>query len=181
MPSSVQNTYLTYTNVNTFISGDVDRSVCVSFSASTANADNIIFSIGSALTSGTGGCNTHFGLSVIDASHVTVYGMCHAFDNNNIALGQSILYDGNFHQICVTYRSSSAELCVYLDLLSPQCLTRSNVPYNTGLGDLRIGWWPDNNRQFNFARGGLIQLASLFAETINQSCVNLQYQINNIG
>ena len=181
MPSSVQSTYLTYSNVNTLISGNVDRSVCVSFRANTSNADDIIFSIGSALTTATGGCNTHFALSVVNASHVTMYSMCRAYDNRNIPVGQSTLYDGAFHQVCVTYASSTAELCVYLDLLPPQCLIRSNAPYNTSLGDLRIGWWPDINRQFDPSGGGLIQWVSLYAQTINQSCVAFQYQVNNMG
>jgi hypothetical protein len=181
MPSSDQGTNLTYTNANTLISGDLSRSGCVSFRASASNADNIIFSIGSSLTTASGGCDTNFALSVINASHVTIYGMCPLFDNPNIPVGQSILYDGAFHQVCVTYDNTISTLCVYLDLLSPQCLIRSNAPYNTSLGDVRIGWWPDNNRQFVASGGGLIELVSLFNVAINQSCVAFQYQVNNMG
>ncbi|CAF2676651.1 unnamed protein product [Rotaria sp. Silwood2] len=120
MPSSVQTTYLTYSSANTLISGDASRSGCVWFRA------------------GTGGCNQHFALSVIDASHVTIYGMCGAYDNANINVGQSVLYDGSFHQVCVTYNNVNSQLCIYLDLSPPNCLTRTNVVYNTGSGDVRI-------------------------------------------
>ena len=117
----------------------------------------------------------------MDASHVTIYGMCLSYDNNNIALTQSILHDGSFHQLCVTYDTNTRYLCVYLDLLPPVCLTRTNARYNTGLGDVRIGWWPDNNRQFDATGGGLIRALSLFNTTINQACVNYLYQTNIIS
>ncbi|CAM4838034.1 unnamed protein product [Rotaria magnacalcarata] len=181
MPSFIQGTYLTYSGANTIISGDLSRSGCVWFRASPSNADNIIFSIDSALSTTTGGCNQQFALSVIDASHVPLYGMCGAYDNNDIYVGQSTLYDGAFHQMCVTYNNINVQLCVYLDLLSPQCLTRTNAAYNTGLDDVRIGWWPDLNRQFVSTGGGLIQLLSLFDTAINQTCVTYQYQNNFMG
>lgn len=183
MPSSDQGTYFTYTNANTHISGDLSRSGCASFRANTSNADNIIFSIGSNLTTwhNNTGCNMNFALSVIDASHVSVYGMCPSYDNVNILVGQSTLYDGTFHQICVTYDNTVPKLCIYLDLQSPQCLNRSNPSYNTGLGDVRIGWWPDGNRQFTASGGGLIRFVSLFDTAINQNCVAYHYQVNYMG
>jgi hypothetical protein len=50
MSSSDHSTYLTYLNANTFISGDLSRSGCASFRANISSADDIIFSIGSSLT-----------------------------------------------------------------------------------------------------------------------------------
>lgn len=59
MPSSDQGTNLTYKGANTQISGDDSRSACVVFRASSVNQDNIIFSIGSTLTTWNDrfGCN----------------------------------------------------------------------------------------------------------------------------
>ena len=181
MPTADQGTNLTYSNANTLISGDLSRSGCATFRASTSNVDNIIFSIGSSLITSNGGCNQHFALSIIDASHVTLYGMCAAYDNNNIYVGQNTMYDGTFHQICVTYDPTVSQLCVYLDLVPAQCITRTNVAYNTGSGDVRIGWWADLNRPFLATGGGLIKLVSLFNTPINQSCVTYQYQTNISG
>jgi hypothetical protein len=181
MPAADQGTYLTYSNNNTLISGDISRTGCATFRASSVNGDNIIFDIGSSLTTSTGGCGQHWALSVIDASHITMYGMCGGYDNYNIYAGGSTLFDGSFHQVCVTYDRTVPQLCVYLDLLSPQCITPSSSAYSTGLGDVRIGWWPDMNRQFVASSGGLIKLVSLFNVVINQSCVTYQYQVNNIG
>jgi hypothetical protein len=181
MPSLDQGTNLTYLNANTLINGDLSRSGCATFRANTINADNIIFDIGSSLATSSGGCNQHWTLSVINASHVTMYGMCGPYDNYDIYTGQSTLYDGAFHQVCVTYDNSISQLCIYLDLFPSQCLIRTNPVYDTGLGDVRIGWWPDPNRQFLASGGGLIELVSLFNTAINQSCVAYQYQVNNIG
>jgi len=183
MPASDQGTSLTYINANTQISGSVSRSGCALVRASSINADNLVFSIGSHRTtpSTPSGCNEHFALSIISSSSVTVYGMCGTYDNGNIGLGQSILYDGNFHQLCVTYDSSNLQLCVYLDLYSPTCLIRSNPLYNTGSGDVRIGWWPDGNRGFISSGGGLIKSVALFNTAVNQTCVTYQYQNNFAG
>ncbi|CAF1483011.1 unnamed protein product [Adineta ricciae] len=181
MPSTDQGTYLTYPNANTLISGYLSRSVCATFRASAANVDNIIFAIGSSFSTATGGCNEHFALSVINASYVTVYGMCGPYDNSYIYTGQNTLYDGYFHQICVTYDNSDVQLCIYLDSSPPQCLIRTNPHYNTSLGDVRIGWWPDLNRNFTATGGGLIKWVSLFDKAINQSCVAYQYQNNFSG
>lgn len=179
MPSSSKGTNLTYKGNNTKISGDVSRSGCVVFRANAVNYDNIIFEIGSSFTTwnNSKGCNTHFALAIYNASHVTVYGMCSDFDNSAIPVGRSNLQDSQLHQLCVTYDNKTDYLCVYLDLSSPQCLRRLNPPYNTSLGDVRIGWWPDGNRQFNASGGGLIRSLSLFNTAINQSCVS--YIFNN--
>lgn len=76
----------------------------------------------------------------MDTSHITVYEMCLSYDNNNIYVGQNTMYNGAFHKICVTYDNTIAKLCFYLDLVALQCITRSNPAYNTGEGDVRIGW-----------------------------------------
>ncbi|CAF4179034.1 unnamed protein product [Rotaria sordida] len=138
MPSSDEGTNLTYLNANTVIRVDVSRSVCAVFHDTTLNTKNLIFAFGSNLTTwdGLAGCNQHFALAIED---VSVLGMCIPYDNYNISLSQSILYDGFFHQICATYDYTVSKLCIYLDLLTPQCITRSNGPYNTSLGDVRIG------------------------------------------
>lgn len=113
-----------------------------------------------------------------NASHVNVYGMCGTYDNPNVALTQSILFDGNFHQLCLTYETNSRQVCVYLDLFSPTCFTRLPSPYNTGLGDVRVGWWSDGIWQFQSIGGGLIRSVSLFDIAINRTCVNYVYNNN---
>ncbi|CAF4155946.1 unnamed protein product [Rotaria sp. Silwood2] len=160
-----------YRNANTRISGDSSRSVCAFFRVSSSNVDNIIVDIGSAKTTSVGGCNRHFALGVADATHINVFGLCGMFDNNYIFVGPDTLYDGNFHQICITYNSTNAKLCVYRDAQEPICITRNNGPYNTSLGNVRIGWWPDDNRQFVALGGGLIRSVSLFDSEISQDCV----------
>ena len=177
MPSSDLGTNFTYRNVNTRISGDVSRSVCASFRASHVNDENIIFSIGSSNTTCDEGrgCNTHFTLVLKNATHINILGMCYLYNNEAIFVTQNSLYDGSFHQICVTYNSTESKLCVHLDAQAPQCLIRENPPYNTGLGDVRVGWWPDNDRQFLPLGGGLIRSVSLFDRVITQSCITDQF------
>ena len=181
MPTSDQGTNFTYANANTQISGDQSRGGCVSFRANTSNVDNMLFSIGSSLKSWTGGCNSNFVLNVGGSSIMNVYGMCSSYDNYNIPVGSSVLFDGNFHQVCVSYDNTIPQLCVYLDLLSPRCVNRTNPRYNTSLGDVRVGWWPDGNRRFSGSGGGLIRSVTLFSAAINQSCVTHQYHVNNTG
>ncbi len=125
MSSSDHSTYLTYLNANTFISGDLSRSVCASFRANISNADDIIFSIGSSLVTWPvgAGCNRHFALSIVDAGHISLYGICGAYDNNNIVVGQNAFYDGAIRQINVTYDNTVLQPCIYLNLQSPECLT----------------------------------------------------------
>jgi len=175
MPLVDQGTYLNYSNVNTRISNDDSRSVCVTFRATSVNLDDIIFDIGSRSATPTGGCNAHFALAVSNNDCVTVYGMCGAYDNGNICFGKNVLHDGQFHQVCATYDTTTAKLCLYLDLYSPQCLIRSNVPYNTSLGDVRIGWWPDLNRPFDSSGGGLIKWLYMFDKAVNQTCISYHY------
>jgi hypothetical protein len=181
MPASDSGTYITYPNANTRISGDSSRSVCASFRVSTENIDNILVSIGSSDTTWDNrkGCNRNFALAIADSTSVTIYGMCTEFDNFNIYVGPGTLYDGMFHQICVTYNNINSKLCVYRDLQGPTCVTRTNAPYNTGFGDVRIGWWPDNNRQFTATNGGLIKSVSLYDSMISQDCVAHQINTNN--
>ena len=180
MPSSDQGTYLTYPNGNTHIIGDISRSVCASFRADKSNDNNIIFSIGSFDTTWNGkGCNTHFALAIQNATHVNVFGMCHIYDNQDIPIGQGTLYDGKFHQICLTYNNIDSKLCIYHNLQSPECLIRKNHPYNTTMGDVRIGWWTDNNRQYVAAGGRTIRSVSLFDKVITQNCVADQLMVNS--
>jgi hypothetical protein len=172
MPESDQGTNFTYPNANRRIHGDISRSVCATFRASDSNDDNIIYSIGSFGTTWTReGCNTHFTLTIRNATHIDIYGMCTVYDNEAIFLGGSTLYDKAFHQICVTYNNTESKLCIYLDSQTPKCLIRQNPRYNTALGDVRIGWWPDNNREFSASRGGLIRSVSLFDRAISPQCV----------
>lgn len=171
----MQVTNATYLGANTRISGDNSRSGCVWVRASSANTDDIIFSVGSASRS-PAGCNQQFSLAMFNSSHVRVYGMCPAYDNLNIYVGSNTMHDGDFHQICITYDTSSADLCIYLDLLTPQCITRTNPRYNTSTGDVRIGWWPEPNRGFVGTSGERITQLNLFDYAVNQSCVNYLHQ-----
>lgn len=170
MPSNDSGTNLTYANANTFISGNSDRSVCVYFKASSSNIDHILLSIGPLLT-GSISCNKHFAIAIANATHITIYGMCGLYDNLNINVAPSSLHDGLFHQICVSYNSTNSRLCVYRDSQTSTCFTRTNPPYSTQTGDVRIGWWPDNNRPFLGTQGGLIKSASLFNSVISTNCV----------
>ncbi|CAF3820775.1 unnamed protein product [Rotaria sp. Silwood1] len=175
MPSLGEGTYFTYTKANTRISGDSSRSLCASFRASSLNYDNIVVEIGSSDTTWNSGkgCNTHFALAVGDGINIIVFGMCFSFDNS-INIGPSTLFDGNFHHICITYNSINSILCAYRDFQTPVCIVRDNSPYNTGLGDVRIGWWPDENRQFVASGGGWIKYAALFDMEISSECVARQ-------
>lgn len=172
MPSTDRGTNLTYINANQFIKEDFSRSMCGSFRANTTNMDQLLFSIGSNETTwhNCSGCNTHFALAIVDGSNVNVYGVCSKYDNTGINLGQNIFQDGQFHNICATYNNITHELCILLDSFTPTCLNRTNPPYNTSLGDVRIGWWPDGNRMFDASGGGLIRSVSLFDVAINQTC-----------
>ncbi|CAF2896664.1 unnamed protein product, partial [Rotaria sp. Silwood2] len=160
-----------YLNANTRISGDISRSVCAFFRVSNLNVDNIIVDIGSAKSSGVGGCNRHFALGIANATHINLFGMCSMFDNVLIFVGPDTLYDGAFHQICITYNSTNRKLCAYRDYQQPTCITRNNMSYNTALGNVRIGWWPDGNHQFVASGDGLIRSVSLFDSEISQDCV----------
>jgi hypothetical protein len=177
MPFSDQGTYFTYPNGNTRIIGDVSRSVCASFRASQSNDENIIFSIGSFDTTCDEGkgCNTHFTLAIRNATHINILGMCYQYNNDAILIAQNSLYDGPFHHICVTYNNTESKLCVYLDSQTPNCLVRQNPPYNTTLGDVRIGWWPDSNHQFVASGGGLIHSVSLFDSVLPETCITDQF------
>lgn len=181
MPSSDQGTNFTYANANTRISGDMSRSVCASFRASHSNNENIIFSFGSSDTSCDKGkgCNTHFALGIRNATHMNIFGMCYPYDNDAILVHKNTLYDGIFHRICVTYNNAEAKICIYLDSQTPQCFVRQNPPYNTTLGDVRIGWWPDNNRQFVAAGGGLIHSVLIFDRVIPQTCIDREFMNNS--
>ncbi|CAF1523204.1 unnamed protein product [Rotaria sordida] len=178
MPSSDEGTHLTYANANTRSQGDVSRSICGSVRASAVNVDDLIFSIGSSDTTWNArkGCNRHFALSILNGTHVNVFGMCEIYDNDRIPVTQHTMYDKSFHQICVTYRTDDAKLCVYHNSDPPYCVIRSNARYNTGLGDVRIGWWPDNNRGFVSSDGGLIKSVALFDRAISQECVRQQLE-----
>lgn len=169
MPSSSQQ--ITYLNANTRISGDNSRSICAWFRASSFNNDNIIIDIGSNKTTTTEGCNTHFTLLISDPIHIRLSGMCDMFNDDPIFVGPETLYDNAFHQICVTYNSINARLCVYRDFQQSVCTTRNKRPYNTSLGDIRIGWWPDGTYQFVASGGGLIRSISLFETEISHDCV----------
>lgn len=173
MPAADEGTYFTYPNGNTRIFGDVSRSVCASFRANKSNDENIIFSIGSFETTCDEGkgCNRHFALAIKNATHINILGMCYQYDNNAIRIAPKSFYDGNFHQICVTYNSTGSKLCVYLDSPTPNCFVRQSLPYNTALGDVRIGWWPDNNRKFVASGGGLIRSVSLFDSVLPDNCI----------
>lgn len=177
MPLTDQGTYFTYPNGNTRIFDDVSRSACASFRANEVNDDNIIFSIGSFDTTCDEGkgCNTHFALGIKNATHINVFGMCHQYDNKNILIGQKSFYDGTFHRICVTYNSTESKICLYLDSPTSKCFVRSNPPYKTALGDVRIGWWSDNNRGFVASGGGLIHSVSLFDNVLPQACIAEQF------
>jgi hypothetical protein len=186
MPPSDQGTYFTYSNANTRISGDSSRSICASFRASSLNnGGTMILDIGSAFTTLTGGCNTQFSLSIFDAATIVVFGMCTPYDSWFSTTGPDTLDNGAFHQICATYNSANAKLCIYRDLQAPICTIRYANPYNTGLGDVRIGWWPDQNQEFVGSGGGLIQSASLFDSEISQECVaqqmNITQSTNTLG
>ncbi|CAF1201748.1 unnamed protein product [Adineta steineri] len=170
MPTSDSGSYFTYFQANTRISGDSSRSICVRFRVSSSNVDHILASFGSSGTTWNNGigCNKHFALAVANATCVNVYGMC--VDNYHIHVGPNTLYDGNFHQLCATYNNISSKLCVYRDLQDPTCIIRT-TPYNTGLGDVRIGWWPDHNRRFISTGSETIKAVSLFDKAISQDCV----------
>mgnify|MGYP002474570128 FL=1 len=172
MPSADQGSYFTYPNANTRIRGDQSRSACVTFRALPADDSRILFSIGSSDTSCDDGrgCNKHFSLAIRNATHLDIYGMCYQFTNEAIRISQHSIYDGNFHQICVTYNNTDSNLCVYLDSKVSECIIRENPRYDTGLGDVRIGWWPDYNRQFEKNDGGLIHSLSLYDRVISESC-----------
>ncbi|CAF1486077.1 unnamed protein product [Adineta ricciae] len=171
MPSSIQTTYFMYFNANTNISGDSSRSVCAYFRASNWNIDNIIVDIGSPKSTQTGGCNKHFTIGIFNSTHINVFGMCPQHDNMLLFVGPDTLFDGVFHQICVTYNTTSRQLCAYRDYQQATCITRTNQPYNTIPGNVRIGWWSDRNRQFITLGGGLIRSVSLFDYAIEQDCV----------
>lgn len=72
MPLSDQGTFMTYTNANTLISGNMSRSVCAVVRASTSNVQNIIFDIGShhSTYGSPTGCNEHFALLIRNATQV---------------------------------------------------------------------------------------------------------------
>ncbi|CAF1072853.1 unnamed protein product [Didymodactylos carnosus] len=171
MPSGEIGIYRTYRNANTLISGDSSRSACTSFNATKYNDNNIVFSIGSRLTTWSGGENMNFALAIRNGTHVDVFGMQGKYDNRFINVGPATLYDGAFHQICVTYNSLNSKLCVYRDSQAPTCLIRSNGPYNTAISDVRIGWWPDLTWQFVGTGGGQIKSLALFNMEISQDCV----------
>jgi hypothetical protein len=179
MPTSDSGAHITYSNANTRIEGDNSRSVCVLFRANGSNNENILVSIGSSDTTWTMGCNRNFALVISTSIYVHVFGMCEAFDNYNISVGPQTLYDGAFHQLCVTYNKTNSELCVYRDSQMPTCIRRNNGPYNTAISDVRIGWWSDLNRQFTTQGGGIIKSVSLFNSTISQQCVLQQINTNN--
>lgn len=124
--------------------------------------------------------NTHFALAIHNASHINVYGMCVEYDNIQLLVGQSNLQDDQFHQLCIKYDNNTDILCIYPDLVGPICRIRSNPPYSTSLGDVRTGWWPDNNRQFIASGGGLIRSLSLFDTPIDQRCASYMYNNNFI-
>ena len=182
MPTSDQGGFFTYPSANTRISEDHSRSVCVTYRARKCNTDNILISFGSFDTTWNKGkgCNTHFALAIVGANRATVYGMCGSYDNHNIPIqvGSRALNDGSFHQLCASYNTQNARLCLYFDLNTPTCLTRKNPRYQTSLGDIRIGWWTDNNRQFIPDGGGLIRSASLFDREISQECVRKEFDVN---
>ncbi|CAF1110081.1 unnamed protein product, partial [Didymodactylos carnosus] len=75
MPSGEIGIYRTYRNANTLISGDSSRSACTSFNATKYNDNNIVFSIGSRLTTWSGGENMNFALAIRNGTHVDVFGM----------------------------------------------------------------------------------------------------------
>ncbi|CAF2121343.1 unnamed protein product [Rotaria magnacalcarata] len=175
MPWLHQGTILTYTNANTRIFGDNSRSICALVRAGPVNADNIVVSIGSSLS---GDCNRNFAIAIADGRHVHLYGMCGAYDNYNVPINLITLYDGAFHQICVTYNNENARLCVYADLQSPYCFIRGNARYNTATGDVRIGWWVNTDRQFSARDGGMIKSVSLYDRSISQHCIRHQFEIN---
>ncbi|CAF3030136.1 unnamed protein product [Rotaria sp. Silwood2] len=102
-----------YLNANTRISGDISRSVCAFFRVSNLNVDNIIVDIGSAKSSGVGGCNRHFALGIANATHINLFGMCSMFDNVLIFVGPDTLYDGAFHQICITWLRECVPCSLY--------------------------------------------------------------------
>jgi len=140
------------------------------------NNNNILVSIGALDTAWPSkGCNRNFAIVISDSTLASVFRMCNQFDNLNIHVGPYNLYDGAFHQICVTYNNTESKLCVYLDSQTPNCLVRQNPPYNTTLGDVRIGWWPDNNRQFVASGGGSIHSVSLFDSVLPETCITDQF------
>ncbi|CAF4276044.1 unnamed protein product [Rotaria magnacalcarata] len=174
MPPSDQGSILTYANANTRIMGDSSRSTCASFRVSNLKSDSLVFSIGSAEQSDkngyTGvGCNKQFALLIENHVNVGVLGACHRYDNRNFTVGPDTLNDGVFHQICITYNNVTSKLCVYRDSDDPKCVIRNNGPLNTGLGDVRIGWWADNTFQSVVAGNGLIRSVSLFDQEISQN------------
>ncbi|CAF1152276.1 unnamed protein product [Adineta ricciae] len=184
MPSSDQTTYFTYVDANTNISGDSSRSVCAYFRASDLSAGDIIVDIGSPKSTWNGGCNKHFGIRIISDVLIEISGTCYGLDNNWFFVGPDTLFDGVFHQICVTYDHMSAKLCVYRDYQQATCITRTNGPYNTSQGNVRIGWEPNLYNQSTALGGVLIRSISLFDYVIEQDCViqelNRKLSMNSI-
>ncbi|CAF4140426.1 unnamed protein product, partial [Rotaria magnacalcarata] len=148
MPPSDQGSILTYANANTRIMGDSSRSTCAHFVSSDKNGYTGV------------GCNKQFALLIENHVNVGVLGACHRYDNRNFTVGPDTLNDGVFHQICITYNNVTSKLCVYRDSDDPKCVIRNNGPLNTGLGDVRIGWWADNTFQSVVAGNGLIRSIS---------------------